>query len=48
LPGRKGFVTGLITGGMGMGGFIYGLIANAIVNPNNEAPIPTLISFRNG
>jgi hypothetical protein len=27
LPGRKGLVTGMITSAMGLGSFIYGIIA---------------------
>jgi OFA family oxalate/formate antiporter-like MFS transporter len=41
LPGRKGLVSGVITAGLGFGAFIYGLIINFIVNPNNIKPIKT-------
>jgi hypothetical protein len=44
LPGRKGFVSGLITSGMGIGPFILGIIANKIMNPYNVKPKPVLIS----
>jgi OFA family oxalate/formate antiporter-like MFS transporter len=41
LPGRKGLVSGVITAGLGFGAFLYGLIVNYIVNPNNIKPIKT-------
>eukprot|EP00350_Pseudokeronopsis_sp_OXSARD2_P009070 CAMPEP_0170551988 /NCGR_PEP_ID=MMETSP0211-20121228/9972_1 /TAXON_ID=311385 /ORGANISM="Pseudokeronopsis sp., Strain OXSARD2" /LENGTH=166 /DNA_ID=CAMNT_0010859493 /DNA_START=162 /DNA_END=662 /DNA_ORIENTATION=+ len=39
LPGRKGFVSGFVVSGMGLGAFIYGMVARVIVNPHNIAPI---------
>ena len=39
LPKRKGFVSGFITSGMGLGPFAIGIIANKIVNPNNESNV---------
>lgn len=38
FPTRKGLVSGLIVGGFGFGSFIFGFIALAIANPNNEKP----------
>src|SRR4051812_20882200 len=35
LPGRKGLVSGVVVSGVGLGSFMYGLIANKIVNPDN-------------
>ena len=35
LPGRKGFVTGIIVSGIGVGAFFYGLLGNYLVNPDN-------------
>ena len=37
-PKRKGFVSGLIMCGFGMGAFAFGFISTAIANPNNEKP----------
>lgn len=38
LPGRKGFVSGLIVSGMGVGAFLFGILVQRIVNPDNLAP----------
>lgn len=35
LPGRKGIVSGVIVSGLGLGAFLYGIIIQQIVNPNN-------------
>ena len=35
LRGRIGLVSGLIICGFGFGGFIFGLVSNALANPNN-------------
>ena len=35
LPGRKGLVSGTIVSGLGLGAFIYGIVVNMIVNPDN-------------
>lgn len=35
LPGRKGMVSGIIVSGLGLGAFIYGIIIQKLVNPNN-------------
>ena len=35
LPGRKGMVSGIIVSGLGLGAFIYGIIIQKIVNPDN-------------
>ena len=40
LPGRKGLVSGIIVSGVGIGGFMYGIIANNIVNPENFKSSP--------
>lgn len=39
LPGRKGVVSGFVICGFGFGGFIFGLICNALSNPTDERPI---------
>lgn len=39
LPKRKGFVSGFITSGMGLGPFVIGIVASRIVNPNNDTNI---------
>lgn len=33
LPGRKGFVSGIVVSGLGFGAFAFGILASAIVNP---------------
>lgn len=38
LPGRKGFVSGFVVSGLGIGSFIFGIVAKNIVNPDNLAP----------
>ena len=38
LPGRKGFVSGLIVSGLGIGSLLFGILAQKIVNPNNISP----------
>jgi OFA family oxalate/formate antiporter-like MFS transporter len=35
LPGRKGMVTGVIVSGLGFGSFVYGIVVNKLVNPDN-------------
>ena len=35
LPGRKGMVSGIIVSGLGLGAFIYGIVIQKLVNPNN-------------
>ena len=37
-PEKKGLVTGLILGGMGVGGFTFSLLSTKLVNPNNDNP----------
>lgn len=44
LPGRKGFVSGFIVSGLGIGAFIFGIVANNIVNPDNLAPVATTVA----
>jgi len=39
LPGRKGCVSGLVISGFGFGGFFFGIITNALANPDNEKAI---------
>lgn len=39
LPQQKGLVTGMILCGFGFASFIYGFIAEALVNPHNVAPV---------
>jgi len=39
LPGRKGFVSGFIVSGLGLGAFMYGILVNFLVNPLNKSPI---------
>jgi hypothetical protein len=43
LPGRKGFVSGVIVSGLGLGAFMYGILVNLLVNPLNKSPIKTEI-----
>ena len=38
LPGRKGFVSGIIVSGLGFGALVFGILAQRIVNPNNIEP----------
>ena len=38
FPERKGLAGGMIFGSYGFGGFIFGFISTAIVNPNNVQP----------
>ena len=35
LPGRKGFVSGIVVSGLGIGAFAFGVLARQIVNPDN-------------
>jgi MFS family permease len=35
-PSRKGLITGLVTSGLGCGSFVFGFVANAIVNPHSN------------
>ena len=35
LPGRKGMVSGIIVSAVGFGAFIYGILSNRLVNPDN-------------
>jgi hypothetical protein len=35
LPGRKGFVSGIIVSGLGIGALMFGIIAQKLVNPEN-------------
>jgi hypothetical protein len=46
LPGRKGFVTGMVTSGMGFGGFIFGIVATKIINPDNAQAVPTIVALQ--
>ena len=43
LPGRKGLVSGVIVSGLGLGAFVYGIVVNMIVNPDNLSPVKTEI-----
>ena len=43
LPGRKGFVSGVIVSGLGLGAFMYGILVNLLVNPSNKSPVKTEI-----
>jgi hypothetical protein len=36
LPGRKGFVSGVILAGIGIGSFVFGFLTTYLVNPDNE------------
>ena len=38
FPNIKGFVTGLITGAVGLGSLIFSVLSTVIVNPDNVAP----------
>jgi OFA family oxalate/formate antiporter-like MFS transporter len=40
LPGRKGFVSGVVVSGMGIGSFIFGLVTYSIINSENAKPSP--------
>lgn len=40
LPGRKGFVSGIVVSGLGIGAFAFGILARHIVNPDNLCPVP--------
>eukprot|EP00347_Sterkiella_histriomuscorum_P004848 403358853 len=44
FPDRKGFVSGIILAGFGLGVFIYNLVTNELVNPNNLPPDAFLTS----
>jgi MFS family permease len=44
LPGRKGFVSGFVTSGMGLGPFVMGIVANKLVNPLNLQPTPVVVN----
>ncbi len=37
LPGRKGFVSGVVVSGLGFGAFIFALLAKYLMNPDNVA-----------
>lgn len=36
FPHKKGLISGIIIGGFGLGAFIFGFIAFALTNPNDE------------
>ena len=40
LPGRKGFVSGVVVSGLSLGAFFYGILANKLVNPDNLSAAP--------
>jgi hypothetical protein len=40
LPGRKGFVSGVVISGLGIGAFIFGVLVQYIMNPDNLDPVP--------
>lgn len=40
LPGRKGFVSGMLTSGQGFGAFLTGILVSKLVNPDNLSPEP--------
>lgn len=44
LPGRKGLVSGIVVSGVGIGAFMYGIIANKLVNPENYKALPVEIN----
>jgi len=35
LPARKGFVSGIVVSGMGVGAFLFSLITKRVINPDN-------------
>jgi hypothetical protein len=39
LPGRKGFVSGIIVSGLGFGALLFGIIEQKVVNPKNLEPV---------
>ena len=44
LPGRKGFVSGIVVSGLGIGAFAFGILARHIVNPDNLCPAPVEVA----
>ena len=48
LPGRKGFVSGFIVSGLGIGAFIYGFLTTFLVNPDNDSAIATTVVTSSG
>ena len=38
FPNRKGFVSGVIFGGFGLGSFVFSFVMIAIVNPEGDTP----------
>ena len=41
FPQRRGLISGIVVGGFGFGSFIFGFVAQALVNPDNvKADIP--------
>lgn len=41
FPKREGLISGIVVGGFGLGGFIFGVISTSIVNPeNHQMPFP--------
>lgn len=44
LPGRKGFVSGVIVCGIGFGALVFGILAQKIVNPDNLAPAKVMVA----
>ena len=40
LPGRKGFVSGVVVSGLGVGALIFSLITKQILNPENVEAQP--------
>jgi len=41
MPERKGTISGCVISGLGMGGFVFGIITNRICNPNDLRPVLT-------
>ncbi len=41
---RKGLASGVIVSGMGIGAFIFGLVTQDIVNPDNAQPVPVEVA----
>jgi MFS transporter, OFA family, oxalate/formate antiporter len=40
LPARKGFVSGIVVSGLGIGAFIFAMLTKYVMNPDNIAPQP--------
>ena len=42
IPGKEGFLTGIVNAGFGCGGCLFNYLSGVMINPNNVNPAPIL------